>query len=91
MQLAISEETRARIERMAKLLGRTPEQVVDDIVKRSEQELIAHVPPQWRSAYMAGVLQYAVVTTPPPVPQKPQRVERDNAYKVFDEYDGPGW
>jgi hypothetical protein len=43
MQQTISEETRARIERMAKLLGRTPEQVVDDIVKRSEQELIAHV------------------------------------------------
>jgi hypothetical protein len=37
---------------------------------------------------MAGLLQYAVVTTPPPVPQKPQRVERDNAYKVFDEQDG---
>jgi hypothetical protein len=87
MRLTISEETRARIERMAKLLGQTPEQVVDDIVKRSEQELIAHVPPQWRSAYMAGVLQYTVVTTPPPVPQKPQRVERDNAYVAFDEQD----
>jgi hypothetical protein len=53
--------------------------------------LLAHIPQQWRSAYMAGVLQYAMVTTPPSEPQKPKRVERDNAYVPYDEFDGPVW
>jgi hypothetical protein len=90
MAINVSAETRARIERMAKMSGRTPEQVVDDTFRLSEQELLTNMPPERRSGYMAGVLQYAVVTSPP-TPPKPDRVERDNAYKVFDEYDGPGW
>ena len=56
MQLTISKETRARIERMAKMSGRTPEQVVDDTFRLSEQELLSHMPPERRSGYMAGVL-----------------------------------
>jgi hypothetical protein len=48
------------------------------------------MPPGRRSGYMAGVLQYAVVTTPPPNPQKLQNVER-NAYVAYDESDGPVW
>ena len=66
MQLTFSHETRARIERMVKLSGQTPEQVLDDAVKLAEQTLLGHIPPQRRSAYMARVLQFAVVTTPPP-------------------------
>ena len=50
---------------MVKLSGQTPEQVLDDAVKLAEQTLLGHIPPQWRSAYMARVLQFAVVTTPP--------------------------
>ena len=37
---------------------------------------------------MAGVLQYAVVTTPPAAPQKPLQVERYDTYVAFDEQDG---
>ena len=88
MQLTISDETRGRLERMAKMSGRTPEQVLDDIVRLSEQELLTHMPRERRSGYMAGVLQYAVVTTPPAAPQKPQQVERYDAYVAFDERDG---
>ena len=62
MQLTISEETRGRIERMAKMSGRTPEQVLDDTFRLSEQELLSHMPRERRSGYMAGVLQYSVVT-----------------------------
>ena len=62
MQLTISEETRGRIERMAKMSGRTPEQVVDDTFRLSEQELLSHMPRERRSGYMAGVLQYSVIT-----------------------------
>jgi hypothetical protein len=87
MQLTFSHETRARIERMAKFSGRTPEQVWDDAAKREEQMLLAHIPPQWRSAYLAGVLQFAMVTTPPSELQRPKRVERDNAYKAFEGQD----
>ena len=69
--------------------GRTPEQVVDDTFRLSEQELLSHMPPERRSGYMAGVLQYAVVTTPPPKLQKPLEVERYNAYvPMTDEYEG---
>jgi hypothetical protein len=50
MQLTISKETRARIERMAKMSGRTLEQVVDDTFRLSEQELLTHMPPARRSA-----------------------------------------
>ena len=39
---------------------------------------------------MAGVLQYAVVTTQPTAPQKLLQVERDDAYVAFDEYDESG-
>jgi hypothetical protein len=88
MQLTISEETRARIERMAKMSGRTPEQVLDDTFRLSEQELLSHMPCERRSGYIAGVLQYAVVTTPPAAPQKPLQVERHDAYVAFDEQDG---
>ena len=88
MQLTISEETLARLRRMAKLSGRTPEQVLDDIVRLSEQELLTHMPPERRSGYMAGVLQYVVVTTPSATPQKLQNVERYDAYVAFDEQDG---
>jgi hypothetical protein len=88
MQLTISEETRGRIERMAKMSGRTPEQVLDDTFRLSEQELLTHMPPERRSGYMASVLQYAVVTTPPAKPQKPLQVERYDAYVAFDEQDG---
>jgi hypothetical protein len=76
---------------MAKFSGRTPEQVWDDAAKRGEQMLLAHIPPQWRSAYMAGMLQYAMVTTPPSEPQKPKRLERDDAYVPYDEFDGSAW
>lgn len=88
MQPTVSHETRARLERMAKLSGRTPEQVLDDVVRLSEQELLTHMPPERRSGYMAGVLQCTVVTAPPAAPQRPQRVERDNAYVAFDGRDG---
>ena len=88
MQLTISHETRARIERLAKISGRTPEQVVDETFRLSEQELLTHMPPERRSGYMAGVLQYVVVTTPPATPQKLQNVERYDAYVAFDEQDG---
>ena len=88
MQLTISHETRARIERLAKISGRTPEQVVDETFRLSEQELLTHMPPERRSGYMAGVLQYVVVTTPPATPQKLQNVERYDAYVEFDEQDG---
>jgi hypothetical protein len=92
MQPTVSQETRARLERMAKLSGRTPEQVLDDVVRLSEQEFLTHMPPERRSGYMAGVLQYAVVTMPPPAPQKPQQVERYDAYvPMTDEYDGSWW
>jgi hypothetical protein len=90
MQPTVSQETRARLERMAKISGRTPEQVLDDVVRLSEQEFLTHMPPERRSGYMAGVLQYAVVTTPPPVPQKPQNVERYDAYVAYDGYDDSG-
>jgi hypothetical protein len=36
------------------------------------------------------VLQYAVVTMPPPPPQEPQQVERYDAYVPFDEQDASG-
>jgi hypothetical protein len=32
-----------------------------------------------------------VVTTPPPKPQKPQRVERDDTYVAYREYEKPAW
>jgi hypothetical protein len=89
MQMTISEETRGRIERMAKMSGRTPEQVLDDTFRLSEQELLSHMPRERRSGYMAGVLQYSVVTRlPPAAPQKLQNVERYDAYVAFDEQDG---
>jgi hypothetical protein len=91
MQLTISEETLARPGRIAKISGHTPEQVVDDTFRLSEQELLSHMPPERRSGPMAGVLQYAVVTTPPPKLQKPLQVERYNAYVALDEYDGSVW
>jgi hypothetical protein len=34
-----------------------------------EQALLTSMPHERRSGYMAGVLQYAVVTTPPTAPQ----------------------
>ena len=73
---------------MVKLSGQTPEQVLDDAVKLAEQTLLGHIPPQWGSAYMARVLQFAMVTTPPPVPERPRQVERYDAYVPFTEYDG---
>jgi hypothetical protein len=76
MQLTILEETRARIERMVKMSGRTPEQVVDDTFRLSEQELLTHMPPERRSGYMAGVLQYAVITRQPPAAPQKLHVER---------------
>ena len=90
MQPTVSQETRARLERMAKISGRTPEQVLDDVVRLSEQELLSQMPPERRSGYMAGVLQDAVVTMPPPPPQEPQQVERYDAYVPFDEQDASG-
>jgi len=84
-KITVSAETRARIERMAKMSGRSTEQVVDDTIRISEQELLTHMPPERRSGYMAGVLQYAVVTTPPPKPQRPQQVERA-AYVAYKDY-----
>jgi hypothetical protein len=37
---------------------------------------------------MSGVLQNVVVTTPP---LKPQRIERDDAYVAYREYNEPAW
>jgi hypothetical protein len=42
MQLTLSHERRARIERMAKISGQPPEQVLDDAVRLAEQKLLAH-------------------------------------------------
>jgi hypothetical protein len=69
MQLTILEETRARIERVAKMSGRTPEQVVDDTFRLSEQELLTHMPPERRSGY-------AVITRQPPAAPQKLHVER---------------
>lgn len=88
MTMSFSVETRTRIERLAKISGRTPEQVVDEAIRLSEQTLLAHIPPEWRSGYMVGILQYAMVTTPPPKPQKPRHVERDDTYVAYDECNG---
>ena len=86
MQLTISEETRGRIERMAKMSGRTPERSWTTLSDFRSRNSFAHA--TWAALFMAGVLQYAVVTTPPAAPQKPLQVERYDTYVAFDEQDG---
>jgi hypothetical protein len=86
MTISISGETRARIERMAKMSGRTPGQVVDDTFRLSEEALLAHMPPERHSGYMAGVLEYAGVTTPPPSSPSAHRVSQGSqAYRAMDD------
>lgn len=88
MDFKVIGETELRIERLAKITGRTPKEVVEAALGLWEQALLTSMPVERRSGYMAGVLQYAVVTTPPPKPQKPLQVERYNAYvPMTDEYD----
>lgn len=63
-----SGETRARIEHLANLTGRTYRGVVEAAL---------------------GLWEQALLTSMPPAPQKPQNVERDDAYApMTEECDG---
>jgi hypothetical protein len=88
---SISDETHGRVERLVKMSGRTPDQIVEAAVGLWEQALLTHMPAEKRSSYKACMLEYSIVTAPPPAPQRPQCVERDDTYVAFDEFDGPAW
>jgi hypothetical protein len=50
------DETRKRIERLGKFSGRSDAQVIDAAVGLWEQSILTLLPPEKRSAYMAGTL-----------------------------------
>jgi hypothetical protein len=62
-------ETAARIERLAKLTGRTSPGVVEAALGLSEQALLTSMPVERRSGYYSSMLEYTVVLPHPPQPK----------------------
>jgi hypothetical protein len=82
--ISISDETRKRIERLAKTSGHSAAQVIDAAVGLWEQSILTHLPPEKRSAYMAGALGYDLVSNAAPA-EKIAPPKRD-AYVAYEDY-----
>jgi hypothetical protein len=76
-------ETAARIERLAKLTGRTSPGVVEAALGLWEQALLTSTPVARRSGYMACRLEYAVVITQQPPRPTERPMKHDNGYAGF--------
>jgi hypothetical protein len=83
--ISISDETRKRIERLAKMSRRSAAHVIDAAVGIWEQSILTHMPPEKRSAYMAGVLAYDLVSNAAPAEKIAPR-ERDAYEELKDPY-----
>jgi hypothetical protein len=86
MFYGLGDETQARIERLAKLTGRSREGVVEAALGLWEQALLTSMPVERRSGYQAHTLEYAVVIPQPAASPKADRpVKHDGGYAVLDE------
>jgi hypothetical protein len=85
MTFDFSGEAIKRISRLATISQRDPALVIEAALGLWEQSLLTSMPPDRRSAYLVNIVEYTVVTTPPPKPQGPRRVERD-AYVAYEDY-----